>query len=326
MVDEAAFGKRDERGHWAPDAPIAYPPVFVWPLKLGGLGRWFLREYVFSWNLLYAAIAVVFWTYLTPDIDVLAQRTWEWPLWLLARNTVLVTVFFGLWHGWLYVQRRQGVAFKYNGVWPDQKSARFFGGTQLRENLALVFVFAVPIWTLFEVVALYAFAQGLFPFLFWSDHPLYLGVLFLMIALWREVHFYAVHRLIHWSPLYRWVHRTHHKNTNPTPWSGLAMHPVEHMLYFSGVLIHVVIPAHPVHAIFQLVHAALTPAQGHAGFDKVVLGEARAMDTHAYAHYLHHKHFECNYADGAIPLDRWFGSFCDGTPEGIAALKKRLGR
>ena len=28
------------------------------------------------------------------------------------------------------------------------------------------------------------------------------------------------------------------------------------------------------------------------------------FDTHSYAHYLHHKYFECNYADGAIPLDR----------------------
>ena len=115
--------------------------------------------------------------------------------------------------------------------------------------------------------------------------------------------------MIHWPPLYRTVHTLHHNNVNPGPWSGLAMHPVEHLLYFSGALIHLIVPSHPFHAAFHLMHAAVTPAQGHVGFDKVVVGEDSHFDTHAFAHYLHHKYFECNYADGAIPLDRWFGTF-----------------
>src|SRR4029079_19427217 len=49
---------------------------------------------------------------------------------------------------------------------------------------------------------------------------------------------------------------------------------------------------------FNLVHLGLAPAPGHAGFDKVVVGEGRAVDTHCYAHYLHHKYFECNTISG----------------------------
>ena len=41
-------------------------------------------------------------------------------------------------------------------------------------------------------------------------------------------------------------------------------------------------------------------------------------------HYLHHKYFEVTYSDGAIPFDRWFGSFRDGSPEEYAAMKRRL--
>ena len=48
------------------------------------------------------------------------------------------------------------------------------------------------------------------------------------------------------------------------------------------------------------------------------------FDTHAYAHYLHHKYFEVNYADGSIPLDKWFGTFHDGSPEADEAMKKRF--
>ena len=44
------------------------------------------------------------------------------------------------------------------------------------------------------------------------------------------------------------------------------------------------------------------------------------MDASYYAHYLHHKYFEVNYADGMVPLDKWFGSFHDGTPEAHEAM------
>ncbi|HQU69812.1 MAG TPA: hypothetical protein PLI43_16655 [Albidovulum sp.] len=48
---------------------------------------------------------------------------------------------------------------------------------------------------------------------------------------------------------------------------------------------------------------------GHTGFDKLELTANKAMDSHAYAHYLHHKFFEANYGgDGLIPLDKWLGT------------------
>jgi sterol desaturase/sphingolipid hydroxylase (fatty acid hydroxylase superfamily) len=65
---------------------------------------------------------------------------------------------------------------------------------------------------------------------------------------------------------------------------------------------------------------------GHVGFDKVEAGADRAIDTHAYAHYLHHKYFEVNYADGLLPFDRWFGTWHDGTEEGERRMKERLRR
>ena len=32
-----------------------------------------------------------------------------------------------------------------------------------------------------------------------------------------------------------------------------------------------------------------------------------------------HRYFECNYGDATIPLDKWFGSFRDGLPNGAGA-------
>ena len=45
------------------------------------------------------------------------------------------------------------------------------------------------------------------------------------------------------------------------------MHPIEHLLYFSVVLIHWVVPSHPLHFLFNAQHTALTPAPGHTGFE-----------------------------------------------------------
>lgn len=321
MRDES-YGVRDRAGHWRPNAPLTYPHVFVLPPRLRATARWFWADYICSFNLVYAAVALAVWAFATPSLATMEVLAPGWVLFILFRNAAITAIWFGAWHGWLYLKRAQGTEFKYNPKWPARQKT-FFGGSQLRENLALTFLSGVTIWTAVEVAMLWAYANGLLTLLPWAEHPIYLGLLFVLIPLWRELHFYAVHRLIHWPPLYRFIHNVHHKNTNPTPWSGLAMHPGEHALYFTGVLIHLVVPAHPLHVIFQLVHAGMSPAPGHAGFDRVVTGAEKSVPTHCYAHYLHHKYFECNYADGAIPLDRWFGSFCDGTPDGIRAMKTR---
>jgi len=90
------------------------------------------------------------------------------------------------------------------------------------------------------------------------------------------------------------------------------MHPVEHILYFSAVLIHWIVPSHPIHFLFDSQHTALTPAGGHHGFEGPVLNGH--LPTGSYFHYLHHRYFVCNFGEATLPLDRLFGTFHDGLP------------
>lgn len=62
---------------------------------------------------------------------------------------------------------------------------------------------------------------------------------------------------------------------------------------------------------------------GHIGLDKIEAGKDGAFDSHAFAHYLHHKLFEVNYGDGLVPLDQWFGTWHDGSAEGEARMNAR---
>ena len=41
------------------------------------------------------------------------------------------------------------------------------------------------------------------------------------------------------------------------------------------------------------------------------------------AHALHHRHYDCNYGTPYMPCDRWFGTEHDGTPEAMAAVRRR---
>lgn len=325
-MDDALYGQRDRRGDWKPAKLIEYPPVFVWPARPIAFAKWLFGfpGYILPWNLFYAVVGVVLWLYLTPSMEVMKSFEPGWIAYLFARNATMVFLFFGAFHLRLYMQRAQGTSFKFNGKWPSTDNSAFLFHNQNVDNIIWTLCSAVPIWTAYEALTLWAFANGYIPYVSFADHPIYCVVVMLLVPIFRDLHFYAVHRLIHTHLLYHSVHKLHHNNVNPGPWSGLAMHPIEHLLYFSVVLIHWIVPSNPVHAIFNLAHAALAPAPGHAGFEKVVLSEEVGIDTHCYDHYLHHKFFECNYSDGVIPIDKWLGTFHDGSKEAEERMNKRF--
>jgi len=91
------------------------------------------------------------------------------------------------------------------------------------------------------------------------------------------------------------------------------MHPVEHVIWLSGVLIHWIVPAHPIHILFHMQHQALTAATSHAGFERLLAKDKSVLALGNFHHQLHHRYFECNYGNLDIPWDRFFGSFHNGT-------------
>lgn len=321
-MDDAKFGTEDRRGYWKPKDSIQYPDVFVWPPQVLGILKW-LPHYIFPWGIAYGLLAFAVWTWATPSIERMQTLSADWIAFIFLRNIFLTVLVVGGQHYWLYVKRAQGTAFKYDRKWPGGKNPAFTGGTQLRDNLFWTFCSGLPIWTAWEVLSLWLYANGHIAGLSISENPVWFFALWFFVPLLHEFHFYWIHRLIHWPPLYKRVHKLHHRNINPGPWSGLSMHPVEHLIYFSGFLIYWIVPAHPMHFMHYSMMVGLAPAQGHTGFDRVVTGEEKAFHLPYYAHYLHHRLFEVNYADGTIPLDKWFGSFHDGSPEADEALKLR---
>jgi sterol desaturase/sphingolipid hydroxylase (fatty acid hydroxylase superfamily) len=101
------------------------------------------------------------------------------------------------------------------------------------------------------------------------------------------------------------------------------MHPVESMLYMSSVLVFFLIPAHPVIVLLHLYIKAIGPCFTHSGFESVMVGEQKLVDTGDFHHQLHHRYFECNYGTAEMPWDCWFGSFHDGSEAATKRIRAR---
>lgn len=313
---------RDARGEWRPDPLPVASPLFTGPWTPSVVFK-SLWNVIWPYNLLYAAIAFVSWLYLTPSKETTATFGIGWIAFLYVRNAALVLLIAGPLHLRMYMRRVQGIEFKYNDKWLSTNDRKFTFGSQTRDNIFWSLVSGCVVWTAYEAVTLWAFSNGIIPYLDMRQHPIYAALLTLAVIYWRYFHFYFVHRFTHWKPVYKTAHALHHRNINVGPWSGLSMHPIEHLLYFSCVFFNWIVPSSPYHAIFNLMHAGISPAVGHLGFHRMVVGDESSIASDNYFHYLHHRLFTVNFGVEALPLDWWLKTAHDGSPESLARLRGR---
>ena len=320
-------GKRDKRGDWSAPEPLTYAPIVEWPPRPLALLKWVFGYpgFFLPWGLFYMAVPALIWVYFTPELAAMKNFEAGWVSYIFFRNLVLILLWTGAWHFWFYVRKAQGTDWKHTTKWLARDNRLFLFRNQTLDNLFWTVVGAVPAWSAYEVLTMWLYANDYILFVSISEHPVYFCVLMCLVPVIRDIHYYTVHRISHWGPIYKWVHYVHHNNVNVGPFSGLSVHPVENLWYWSGVMIHWIIPSHPIHALFHMQHAALTPAPSHSGFERVVLLEGVGVKTNDFFHFLHHKYFECNYGgDGMLPLDRWFGTFHDGTAEAGKRMDERF--
>ena len=307
-----------------PAVPINVSPLFRWPPRPSEALKWIFNSwFLITENLIVLVIALVCFFWFQPSLEQAQTLSLGWIAQIYLRNFVLLAIVAGGLHLYFYTFTKQGQKLKYDPR-PLTKSGRQFTlGGQVRDNMFWSLSSGVFFWTLYEVILFWAMANGWTPILYWSENPVWFALLLVLTPIWISFHFYWIHRLLHWPPLYKVAHGLHHRNTNVGPWSGLSMHPLEHLLFFSSVLIHLIIPAHPLHILFHMQHQSLTAATSHTGFENLLIKDEKTLALGTFHHQLHHRYFEVNYGNLQMPWDKWFGSFHDGTPEAHERMKHR---
>ncbi len=300
--------------------PLDVPPLFGSPPRPLAMGRWLVTRFLWPQALLWIGLAALVYHALTPGLGRFASLTIDDVALLWLRNTILMLVVIGGQHWWLHIRRAQGTEYKYDRRWLAKGRKSFTFDDQTRDNMFWTLVSGGGIAALYEAIMFRLYATESIPQL---DSLWAIGAMTFAVFWIEGVHFYANHRLLHVDPLYGWAHALHHRNVNTGPWSGIAMHPLEHLLYFSLPFVFLVIPGSPYVVTFCLVYLMLSPSPSHSGFDRFEVTGSTTLHGGDYFHNLHHRYFEVNYGMLLLPLDQWFGTLHDGSVEAHEQMKGR---
>ena len=315
------------RWHYIPALPLKTSPYFRWPPDLPAIARWMIAGWFpVSERLVILLFAIVSASLLDADMQRYTEFAPAWIAQIYLRNLFLMCLVAGGLHWYFYIWRGQGDDYRFDAR-PLAKGSRVFTfNSQVHDNMFWTLASGVTVWTAYEVLMMWALANGYAPALSLPGDFLWLALLIFLLPLWETTHFFLIHRLIHHTAIYQRVHALHHRNTNVGPWSGLSMHPIEHLVYLSTVLIHFVIPSSPLLIIFHLSYYTLSAATTHTGYQGIFRNGKLILPLGTFHHQLHHRYVSCNYGGLETPWDQWTGSFHDGTDESHKQfLEKRRG-
>lgn len=323
-ASEATNSQFLKQWHYRPDVPIQASPIFSWPLSISNILRWIAsRWFNIAENSILVIVATISWFYFQPSLE--QSRTFEfgWIAEIYLRNMILMIGVAGGLHLYFHAFKRQGNDLKHDIRELKGKGRPYTFNNQLIDNIVWTLASGVTFWTAYEVLMFWGLANGYAPMLQWADNPVWFVMLFLLTPLWISFHFYWIHRGLHWRPLFNIAHKLHHRNKNVGPWSGLSMHPIEHLMFFSSILIHFIIASHPIHILFHMQHQSLTAATSHTGFSGLLVKDKNRLALGTFHHQMHHRYLDCNYGNLEVPFDKWFGSFHNGTLQSHQALQMR---
>ncbi|MBT5704715.1 MAG: sterol desaturase family protein, partial [Verrucomicrobia bacterium] len=281
---------------WNHKTPVIFSPLFNWPPSPKGAFLALTKRWVtVSRNVLFLLMAWLVYRFSLQDLTSMQSLSTSWILPIFLRNILFMTVIAGGLHLCLFTFRAQGKRLKYDPREELEKSGKFSFRNQAWDNVFWSLASGATTWSIYETLYLWGLANDILPSFAFSDHPFVFLAWILVLPVLTSSHFYLVHRLLHWPPLYKSVHRLHHRNIHIGPWSGMSMHPVEHVIYLSSVLVHFVLPSHPVIVLLHLYSRCLGPAFSHSGFEKLLVKDTAVFDSADFHHQLHQRFFECNY-------------------------------
>ena len=310
--------------NYHPDLPLADPSIFKWPPDPHFLGRWVLRNWLtLSERVIMVVLAALCWLSLYPSLGKAKTLAFGWVFQVWLVNLGLMICIAGGLHWFFYVRRGQGKALKFDHRDPARGNSLWNFSNQVHDNMFWSLGSGVLQVTVLQVLVMWLMANGYVPTINLTSNPILFIAGLMLLPIWSAFHFYWVHRLLHVPFLYKRVHALHHRNVNIGPWSGLSMHPVEHLLYLSSLLIHCVIPSHPIHLYFHVIYLAPGAAMTHTGYEDLLIKDKRKLALGTFYHQLHHRYYECNYGNQEMPWDRWFGTFHDGSDEGTKETRSR---
>ena len=310
--------------NYHPELPLADPSLFKWPPEPRFLSRWVFHNWLtMSERVMMVLLATLCWWLFYPALDAVKTFAFGWVLQVWLVNLCLMIGIAGGLHYFFYIRKEQGKTLKFDHRDPARGNQLWNFSNQVHDNVFWSLGSGVLQLTMYQVVIMWLMANEYVPTINLTSNPILFVAGLVLLPIWSAFHFYWMHRLLHVPFIYKHVHSLHHRNVNIGPWSGLSMHPVEHLLYLSSLLIHFVFPSHPILVYFHVIYLGPGAAMTHTGYEDLLVRDKRRLALGTFYHQLHHRYYECNYGNQEMPWDRWFGTFHDGSDDGTQATRTR---
>ncbi|KAI9502655.1 fatty acid hydroxylase superfamily-domain-containing protein [Coemansia spiralis] len=145
----------------------------------------------------------------------------------------------------------------------------------------------------------------------WQEMVVQIAVFFVLEDFWH----YWIHRLFHWGPLYRGVHKVHHEFSSPFGMTAEYAHPLETVIFGQGTIGGPILYCNfigSVHVVTMLTWMSLRLFQAvdaHSGYDfPWSLHNFMPFWAGADHHDYHHAAFVNNFSSSFRWWDTLFGT------------------
>lgn len=166
------------------------------------------------------------------------------------------------------------------------------------------------------VIVLINIAVGVPGWFFWKAHaidlrdsgPAFVALDLLLLLIYFDFAMYALHRLMHQGPLYRFIHSKHHDHVDVNGISLYVMNPAESLGF--GALLIVFLMLHPTNLYALLGFLTLNWAYGTMGHSGIPIRSAllRWLVGDTEFHHRHHARLRGNFGFYTPLWDRLFGT------------------
>lgn len=234
--------------------------------------------------------------------DHIARQTWS-VYWMAAFGAIAL-YFAGALFNWHFVFNKE--LMKH----PKYKSNQ----VQLEIGLALPSLFGMSLVTLpIFLLDVRGYA------LFYRDidsygWPYLIGSCFAFLF-FTDCLVYWIHRALHWGPLYKHIHKPHHRWLVSTPFASHAFHPLDGVA--QSLPYHVYGFLFPMHSITWALMFFFVNCWTISIHDGNHFSGSKILNTTAH-HSIHHRDFNYNYGQYFTLWDRIGGSY--RAPEGKDAV------
>ncbi len=166
---------------------------------------------------------------------------------------------------------------------------------------------SILVFSLQAIAFQYLFAKGIFKVAF--DQPWACIWEIPLLFLWNELHFYAMHWLLHRRWLLRHVHRVHHWSVEPSAYSIYSFHWFEAFLLGTVIFFPLFFHNFQAYSLLSLpLLSVIVNLLGHCNHELSEAHNPAAFSKYTFRHSMHHKYGKGNFGFMFPWLDQLFGT------------------